>query len=68
MKRSPLRTYFIISAIASVFLGVIFYFGTHNLQTTFVASGITFIVSVVTIATLELSAKEDSDPKKPRLK
>jgi VIT1/CCC1 family predicted Fe2+/Mn2+ transporter len=69
MKRASLRTYLLLSLIASAFLGVIVYFPTQSIEETLIASGITFIVTVVVIATLDLSAKEDStDPDKPRLK
>ena len=68
MKRASLRTYLLLSLIASAFLGVIVYFPTQSIEETLIASGITFIVTVVVIATLDLSAKEDStDPDKPRL-
>ena len=69
MKRASLRTYLLLSLIASAFLGVIVYFPTQSIEETLIASGITFIVTVVVIATLDLSAKEDpTDPNKPRLK
>ncbi len=68
MKRTSLRTYLLISLIAGAFLGVIFYYGTSNLETAIVAGGITVIVSLVTIATLELTVKDEGDATKPRLK
>ncbi|MFM6963217.1 MAG: hypothetical protein ACKOWJ_02950 [Micrococcales bacterium] len=69
MKRLALRTYLTLSVIAAIFLGVIFYFGTGKLETAFIAGGITFIVTVIVIATLDMSAKENpSSPDQPHLK
>ena len=59
MKRLALRTYLLLSLVAAAFLGVIVYYGTRNTTETLVAAGITFIVTVVVIATLELSAKDN---------
>jgi formate/nitrite transporter FocA (FNT family) len=77
MKRTPLRTYLLLSFIASAFLGVIVYYGTRRTDEPFlesanlaiISAGVTFIVTIVVIATLELSSKDDSTPAdKPRLK
>lgn len=68
MKRTSLGTYLFISLIAGAFLGVIFYFGTSNVQTAVVAGGITVIVSLVVIATLELTVKDEGNATEPRLK
>ncbi len=77
MKRTSLRTYLLVSLAASAFLGVIVYYGTRRPDEPFLASanlaliaaGITFIVTIVVIATLELSSKDDSTPAdQPRLK
>lgn len=69
MKRNALRTYLLLSVVAAVFLGIIFYFGTRSIETALISAGITFIVTVVAIATLELAAKDNGDPAdKPRLK
>ncbi len=69
MKRTSLRTYLLLSLLAAAFLGVIVYFGTRNVEETIIAAGITFIATIVVIATLELSAKDDETPAdQPRLK
>jgi predicted PurR-regulated permease PerM len=63
-----LRSYLTISAIAALFVGVLVYFGTRFLETAVIWSLVTFIVSLVAIATLDLSYKPDNnDPNKPRL-
>lgn len=69
MKRfANLRSYLTISAIAALFVGVLVYFGTRFLETAVIWSLVTFIVSLVAIATLDLSYKPDeNDPNRPRL-
>ena len=69
MKRfANLRSYLTISTIAALFVGVLVYFGTRFLETAVIWSLVTFIVSLVAIATLDLSYKpDDNDPNKPRL-
>jgi len=60
--------YFIISAIATVFVGVLVYFGTRKVDQTLIWAGLTFIVVLVGIATLSLSVKDDDfDGSTPRL-
>lgn len=71
-----IRTYLTLSFAAATFIGVLVFFGTGGSATSEGAFeraaiwfGVTFIVSLVTVATLALSVKEDdSDPNKPRLK
>jgi hypothetical protein len=64
-----LRTYLTLSAIAAVFVGALVWGGVRDMTTVFIWSAVTFIVSVVSIATLALTVKEDpSDPNEPRLK
>ena len=64
-----LRTYLTLSFVAAAFVAVLVYGGTRHLQTTFIWFAVTFIVSVVSIATLALTVKEDAgDPNEPRLK
>jgi len=64
-----LRTYLTLSAIAAVFVGVLVWGGVRDMTTVFIWSAVTFIVSVVSIATLALTVKEDPrDPNEPRLK
>lgn len=62
------RVYFTLSAIAAVLVGVLVYFGTRKWDQTFIWTGLTFIVVLVTFATLALSVKEDDfDGSTPRL-
>ncbi|MEY4262340.1 MAG: hypothetical protein RLY88_48 [Actinomycetota bacterium] len=64
-----LRTYLTLSAIAAVFVGALVWGGVRDMTTVFIWSAVTFIVSVVSIATLALTVKEDPrDPNEPRLK
>lgn len=71
-----IRTYLTLSFAAATFVGVLVFFGTGGttqaegaIERTAIWFGFTFIVSLVTIATLALSVKEDdADPNKPRLK
>ncbi len=71
-KRSAAKSvssYLTLSAIAAVFVGAIVYGGVKDVNSALVWGGITFIVSLVTIATLALSVKDDnSDPDQPKLK
>lgn len=64
-----LKNYMVASVIASVFVGVIVAFGTRLVEPTVIAVLATFIVSIVVVATLDLSFKPDEeDPNKPRLR
>lgn len=71
-----IRSYLTLSFVAASFIGVLVFFGTGGVtqaegafERTAIWFGITFIVSLVGIATLALSVKdEDADPNKPRLK
>jgi high-affinity Fe2+/Pb2+ permease len=62
------RVYFTLSAIAAVLVGVLVYFGTRKWDQTFIWTGLTFIIVLVTFATLALSVKDDDfDGSTPRL-
>ncbi|MEY4993303.1 MAG: hypothetical protein RIS82_425 [Actinomycetota bacterium] len=71
-----LRTYLGLSFIAAVFVGLFVFYGTGGVtqaegafQRTLIWSGLTFITSLVTIATLALTVKENpGDPNEPMLK
>lgn len=71
-----IRTYLTLSFVAASFVGFLVFFGTGGVAQsegafarTAISFAITFIVSLVGIATLALSVKEDdADPNKPRLK
>lgn len=62
------RNYLTLSAVAAIFVGVLVYFGVRKWDQTFIWAGLTFIVVLVSIATLALSVKEDDfDGSTPRL-
>lgn len=64
-----LRTYLLLSFVAAVFVGILVEGGIHDTARTLIWSGLTFIVSLVTIATLALTVKENpGDPNEPKLK
>jgi len=57
------------SVLAAIFVGIVVAFGTRTPEHTVIATLVTFIVSIVVVATLDLSVKpEDQDPNKPRLR
>ena len=62
------RVYLLLSAIAGGLVGLIWYFGTRKTNDAIIAGGLTFIVVLVTIATLSMMSKDDGDPNQPRLK
>jgi uncharacterized membrane protein YkgB len=70
MKRlANLRVYMGLSLVAALFVGVLVLFGSDNWGATVIGFLVTFIVSIVTIATLDLSFKPDQgDPNRPRLR
>ncbi len=70
-KSSPrsVRSFLTLSLVAAVFVGAIVYGGVKDVNSALIWAGLTFIVSLVTIATLALSVKDDdSDPNQPKLK
>ena len=69
MKRfANLKTYMAVSLVAAIFSGILVYFGTRFIETALVWGLITFIVSIVIVATLDLSFKpDDQDPNRPKL-
>lgn len=70
MKRfGNLKSYMTMSAVASAFVAVIVLFGTRFWETAVIWGLVTFIVSLVILATLDLSFKpDDQDPNRPRLR
>ncbi|MEY5004842.1 MAG: hypothetical protein RLZZ594_872 [Actinomycetota bacterium] len=63
------RSFLTLSLVAAVFVGAIVYGGVKDVNSALIWAGLTFIVSLVTIATLALSVKDDdSDPNQPKLK
>ena len=70
-KKIGLTTYLTLSAIAAALVGILVFFGVGDEPwiTALIWTGVTFIVSLVGIATLALSVKDDdSDPNQPRLR
>jgi len=64
-----IRTYLTLSVVAAAFVGALVYGGTRSFDRTAIWVALTFIISLVGIATLALSVKDDdADPNKPRLK
>lgn len=70
MKRfGNLKSYMVMSTIAALFVGLIVLFGTRFVEQAIIWGLVTFIVSLVIIATLDLTFKaDDPDPNKPRLR
>jgi hypothetical protein len=63
-----LKSYLTIATVSAVIVGVLVYFGTRFMETAIIAALVTFIVLLVSVATLDLTYKpEDHDPNKPRL-
>ena len=62
------RTYILLSLVAAVFVGVIIWGNSQDIQRVAIWSGLTFIVVLGTIATLALAVKDEpADDGKPRL-
>ncbi len=70
MKRfANLKSYMIMSGFAASFVAVIVLFGTRFWETALTWGLVAFIVSLVILATLDLSFKpDDQDPNRPRLR
>lgn len=67
-KESKAGTYLLLAAIAAVFVGVLVFFGIRKIDVSLIAATVTFIVSLVGIATLDLMVPENkNDPDKPAL-
>ena len=63
------RTYISLSFVAAIFVGVIVWGNSRDFERVAIWSGLTFIVVLVTIATMALSVKDEpADEGKPRLK
>lgn len=63
------RTFVLLSFFAAAFVGILIWGATRDLERIAIWSGITFIVSIVSIATLSLLVKDDeSNPDEPKLK
>jgi uncharacterized membrane protein YkgB len=68
-KKSKVRTFLILSAVAAIFVGLMVFFGIRKVDIAFIAGTLTFIVSLVGIATLDLMVPgNNSDPDKPVLR
>ena len=70
MKRfANLKAYMIMSGFAAAFVGLIVLYGTRFWETAVIWSLVTFIASLVIVATLDLSFKpDDQDPNRPKLR
>jgi uncharacterized membrane protein YkgB len=68
-KKITASTFLVLSAVAAAFVGVLVFFGVRKVDMALIASGVTFIVSLVGIATLALMVPEqNNDPDKPVLR
>lgn len=68
-KKTKVTTFLTLSTVAAVFVGTLVYFGVRRIDSALIWAGVTFIVSLVGIATLALSVPEsDNDPDKPVLR
>lgn len=70
-QKTSLRNYLTLSLVAALFVGILVLASSHYADVTqaLIWAGVTFIVALVTIATLALSVKDqDDDPNTPRLK
>jgi membrane protein implicated in regulation of membrane protease activity len=64
-----LKAYMIMSGFAAAFVGLIVLYGTRFWETAVIWSLVTFIASLVIVATLDLSFKpDDQDPNRPKLR
>lgn len=70
MKRfANLKSYMVLSTIAALFVGLIVLYGTRFIEQAIIWTLATFIISLVVVATLDLSFKaDDQDPNKQRLR
>jgi predicted PurR-regulated permease PerM len=69
-KKNSLRNYLTLSLVAALFVGIMVLAATHYVAVVeaLIWAGVTFIVSLVSIATLALTVKDqEDDPNKPRL-
>lgn len=68
-RKTKVTTILSLSALASAFVGFLVYWGVRSVESAAIAFGITFIVVVVSIATLALMVPEsDNDPDRPVLR
>lgn len=68
-KFANLRAYLVFSFSAAIFVGVLVAFGTRTFEHALIGALVAFIVSIVIVATLDLSYKpDDQDPNRPKLR
>ena len=68
-KKLTASTFLILSAVAATFVGILVFFGVRKVDMALISAGVTFIVSLVGIATLALMVPEqNNDPDKPVLR
>lgn len=64
-RYTRLSTFLALSGTATIFVGILVYFGVRKPEVAFIAMGVTFIVILVSLATLALLVPdEDHDPNK----
>jgi len=69
IRKTKLSTFLTLSAVAATFVGILVFFAVRKIDSALIWAAITFIVSLVFVATLALSVKEsDQDPDKPVLR
>jgi uncharacterized membrane protein YkgB len=68
-KKITATNLLVLSAVAASFVGVLVFFGIRKIDVALIAAGVTFIISLVGIATLALMVPEqNNDPDKPVLR
>ena len=68
-KKFTATNFLVLSAAAASCVGVLGYVGVRKIDAALIAAGVTFIISLVGIATLALMVPEqNNDPDKPVLR
>jgi uncharacterized membrane protein YkgB len=68
-KKLTATTFLTLSAVAAAFVGVLVFFGVRKIDMALIAAALTFIFSLVGIATLALMVPEqNSDPDSPLMR
>lgn len=67
--RTKVTTYLLLSVVAASFVGFLVYWGVRSIESGIIAFGLTFIVTLVAIATMALMVPDNNnDPDKPVLR
>lgn len=68
-RKTKVTTFLTLSAVAGGFVGFLVYWGVRSVESAVIAFGITFIVSLVGIATMALMVPDsNNDPDQPVLR